>query len=187
MGKRYQKCFDCGESGHFKEASSCKKPRDKNKNKQKDSANTKKDKKGQLKRVQVKTLSDEDSEDSDDTLTDSTCRAKEKFCRPKQSKVVEPTALISIKPREGGEYADVGWFPDSGVYRIIITESLYRKLLKTAPQMKLRENRVNFTTYGAKHTLPVMGRVKLVLKNANGFRVKSMIYVEKGGQESLLG
>ena len=32
-----------------------------------------------------------------------------------------------------------------------------------------------------------MGRVKLVIKNLNGKRVKSMAYVVKGGTESLLG
>ena len=82
-GKRCQKWFDCGESGHFKGAPSCKKPKDKNKNKQKDSANIKKKKKGQLKRVQAKTFSDEVSEDSDGLLTDFTCRGKERVCRAK--------------------------------------------------------------------------------------------------------
>ena len=136
-GKRCQKCFDCGEYGHFKGAPICKKPKDEKKNKQRDSANIKKDKKGQLKRVKAMTSSDEDSDDSDGLLTDSTCRVKKRVFKAKQSKIMEPSASLSIKSWEGREYIDVWCFPDSGVYRTIITESLYKKLLKLAPRMKL--------------------------------------------------
>ena len=76
-------------------------------------------------------------ENSDGSLMDSTGRVKEKVCREKQSKIMEPSASLSIKSREGREYIGVGWLPDSGVYRTIITESLYKKLLKLAPWMKL--------------------------------------------------
>ena len=82
---------------------------------------------------------------------------------------------------------DVGWLPDSGVYRTIIIERLYNKLLKVSPRMKLQENRVKFTAYCSTQNLPVLGRVKLVLKNANELKVKSMAYVFQGEKESLLG
>ena len=46
---------------------------------------------------------------------------------------------------------------------------------------------MKFTAYGSTQTVPVLERVKLVLKNANGLKVKSMAYVVQGGKESLLG
>ena len=46
--------------------------------------------------------------------------------------------------------------------------------------MKLRKNR-------STQTLPVLERVKMVMKNANRLKVKSMGYVVQGGKESLLG
>ena len=45
--------------------------------------------------------------------------------------------------------------------------------------MKLWKNRIKFTAYGSAQTLPDMGRVMLVLKNANGLKVKSMTYIVK--------
>ena len=120
-------------------------------------------------------------------MTVSTCRVKEKVCRAKQSKIIEPTASLSVKSRDSREYIDDGWLPHSAVYRTIIPESLYKKLCKLAPQMRLRENRVKFTAYGSTQTLPVMGRVKRVLKNAKGLKVKLMACVVQGGKESLLG
>ena len=68
-GKEYNKCFDCGESRHFKGAPSCKKPKEKKtKKNSKDSA---KDKKTKSWRVQNKESKDENTDDTDDTLMDS--------------------------------------------------------------------------------------------------------------------
>ena len=52
--------------------------------------------------------------------------------------------------------------------------------------MKLRGSKVRFTAYGSKK-LSLMGSVKLILKNANGYKVRSVAYGVQGGNESLLG
>ena len=80
---------------------------------------------------------------------------------------MEPRESLSVKSREGGEYVDVKWLPDSSVYRTLITESLYNKHLKVSPWMKLRKNTVKFTVYASTQNLLVLGRVKLVLKSTN--------------------
>ena len=60
-------------------------------------------------------------------------------------------------------------------------------LLDVSPEMKLRKNKVRFTPYASDEALPIMGKVKLVLKNLNQKKVKCMVYVVKGGKECLLG
>ena len=94
--------------------------------------------------------------------------------------MTEPSVSLSVRNREGGEYIDIEWLPDSGVYRTIIAESLYNKLLKLALRMKLQKNKSKFTAYGSTQNPAVLGRVKLVLKNANGLKVKLMAYIVQG-------
>ena len=53
--------------------------------------------------------------------------------------------------------------------------------------MKLRHNEVKFTPYGSDNKLGVLGKVKLVLKNLNNKRVKTMAYVVEDGGDCLLG
>ena len=50
--------------------------------------------------------------------------------------------------------------------------------------MKLRRSRVKSTGYASSKTIPVLGRVKLVLKNNKDLRVKAMAYVIKDAKES---
>ena len=69
-------------------------------------------------------------------------RVREKIFWSKQSNTVEPTAQIKVRAREGKEYLEVGWLQDSGVYRTVIIENLYRRILKKNPEMKLRKNKV---------------------------------------------
>ena len=81
----------------------------------------------------------------------------------------------------------MSWLPNSGVYRTLITERQYKSLLEVSPGMKLRRNKVRFTPYASNEALPVIGKVKLVLKNLNRKKVKCMAYVVEGGKECLLG
>ena len=51
--------------------------------------------------------------------------------------------------------------------------------------MKLRKNKTQFWPYGMHYRLPMMGKVKVMLKCEAG--AKSTVYVLKNQQESLLG
>ena len=53
--------------------------------------------------------------------------------------------------------------------------------------MRFRKKRIKFTAYASDKPLLVIGRIKLVMKNLNNRRVKSMAYVVREGKESLLG
>ena len=46
---------------------------------------------------------------------------------------------LRVKPREGEEYVGVHWLPDSGMYRTLITERMYKRKAEICPQMKLRK------------------------------------------------
>ena len=109
-------------------------------------------------------FTDENMDDTDDNLTDSTWRVVEKVCRSSQSRLVEPRVSLRIKPREGEEYINVNWLSDSGVYHMFNTEKLYKKLLQVSHKIKLWTNKVKFITYASDKILPVLGRVKFVVK-----------------------
>ena len=49
---------------------------------------------------------------------------------------------VKVKPRNGDKYAMVICLPDSGAYHTLIMESMYKKLLRISPDMKLRKNRI---------------------------------------------
>ena len=57
-GKKCKKCFDCGESGHFKGAPSCKKPKPKKSKKKQKDRNKDKVMKTKFRRFQNKDFSD---------------------------------------------------------------------------------------------------------------------------------
>ena len=60
-------------------------------------------------------------------------------------------------------------------------ESDYKKLSERFENIRLNRNKVKFTLYQSD-----AGKVKLVIKNVVGQKVKSMAYVIKGGKQSLL-
>ena len=82
---------------------------------------------------------------------------------------------------------DMSWLPDSGLFRNLITECKYEKLSKGSPNRKLIKSKVKFTPNELQKAYPFMGKVKVILKNMNGPRIKLMVYVVRGGKESLLG
>ena len=53
--------------------------------------------------------------------------------------------------------------------------------------MRLLRNTMKFTTYMVETALPILGKVKLDLRNKNNLKVKSIAYVVRGGKESFLG
>ena len=63
-------------------------------------ATNKKKKKNRSKRVLNKPLEDKNSEDTDGSLTDSTCRLKESNCMNSQGKQMEPRVPLKIKSRD---------------------------------------------------------------------------------------
>ena len=65
---------------------------------------------------------------------------------------------------------------------MLITESDYKKLSQTTAGMKLYRNKVKFTLYESDAVLPILGKVKLVIKNVSGKKVETMAYVVKGGK-----
>ena len=180
-GKKCQKCFDCGEKGHFKGAPICKTP--KNKKPVKKLGGGKFDKSRRVKSDE----SSGDTDDTDDELSDSCGRVTEVVARSSQGVMAEPKVCVSVRARGGNEYLDFKWLPDSGVCRTLITEKHWKRLLAINPSMKLKKNKVKFTPYATDNSLIVLGKAKVVLRNLNDRKVKAMVYVVRGAKESLLG
>ena len=61
------------------------------------------------------------------------------------------------------------------------------RLKEKNPNLKLKRNHVDFRPYGTKIILPVMGKVKVVLKCQNGAKRNSMACMMRGLRESPLG
>ena len=161
-GLKCKECFDCREPGHFKGAPCCKKPKKKKPVDKKKLTKGEKDK-NKSRRVKDKSSSSEDTDDTDSDLSDSVGRVRETVHRSSQSKLEEPNVGLEIRSREGTEYLKVKMLPDSGVYRTLITEREYHKLVDVSPGIKLRKNHVKFTPYASDKVLPVLGRIKLVI------------------------
>ena len=55
------------------------------------------------------------------------------------------------------------------------------------PNIKLKANNVRFRPYGMEKKLPILGRLKVKMRNESGKTIKTMAYIVKGQEESLLG
>jgi hypothetical protein len=81
----------------------------------------------------------------------------------------------------------VWWTADSGVRRTLLEEKDWQRLKEKNPNLKKTRNQLDFRPYGTKIILPVMGKLKVVLKCQNGEKRNSMAYVVRDQKESLLG
>ena len=109
-GRKCDRCFDCGEKGHFKGAPLCKKPKSKKgaDSKTKKGADSKAaGSTNKSRRVKSKESSDEDTDESNAELTDSCGRVVEVVGRSTQKAVSEPRVPLSVRARGGTEYVEV--------------------------------------------------------------------------------
>ena len=61
------------------------------------------------------------------------------------------------------------------------------KMKEENPNIKLKANNVRFRPYGTEKKLPILGRLKVKMRNESGKTIRTMAYVVKGQEESLLG
>ena len=76
---------------------------------------------------------------------------------------------------------------DTGVYRTILCGQDWQRMKKADPSLRPKRCRVNFTPYGTRDQLDMIGRTKAILKNEAGGQVDTIVYIAKGGHQSLLG
>ena len=76
---------------------------------------------------------------------------------------------------------------DSGVHKTLLSERDWQKLAKGERKVKIKRCKVNFTPYGTKINLPMLGRTKAILQARSGATLQTIVYVVKGQKQSLLG
>ena len=94
---------------------------------------------------------------------------------------------MSVRPYKGGGKLLVQWTPDSGVRRTLLSEKDWITLKGRNKNLKLKPNSITFRPYGTNISLDVLGKVKLILKNRAGKKIKSTVFVIGNSTESSLG
>ena len=110
----------CGESGHFKWAPSCMKPKPKKTKTKQMYGNKDKIRMTKSRSVQDKESSDSNTKNTDEELTDSCSRLTKQVCRSTQPNINESRVSLKARANEGEEYQVVKWLSDS-----LIMQSLY--------------------------------------------------------------
>ena len=185
-------CFDCGKEGHFKGAKCCRKKK----------ASSKKEETKPTKPYYKRNKKDKhpihrvDSDDSSvdgsfsDSSSSSVGRVEEvvvaKF-KDGGKENLSTTVEVSVRPYKGGGKLLVQWTPDSGVRRTLLSEKDWNMLKERNKNLKLKANSITFRPYGTNISLKVLGKLKLILKNRAGKKIKSTVFVIGDSTESLLG
>ena len=171
-----KECFECKVTGHFKGSSACKK-----KKKTKTEKSTKQ---------KVNEVSEEDTEDTDSSVGRVVESGSEKVNAANQQSVKNITTHLKLTALDKGrpsDEVDVELLVDSGVHKTLLSERDWQKLAKGDRKAKIKRCKVNFTPYGTKINLPMLGRTKAILQARSGATLRTIVYVVKGQKQSLLG
>ena len=78
---------------------------------------------------------------------------------------------------------------DSGVSKTLISKLCWRKVRqrKGDSVMRLKKSKVNFSQFGTKMKLPILGQTKCQMVAMGGAEIQTNVYVVAGETESLLG
>ena len=173
-GRKAEECFSCGKAGHYKGAPICKggKPT-----------------KGKVRYLEEEEENSEEEETESEEDGEVLGRVREEMVegvrKIKEGK--EEMVKVQLRPKVEGEMVEIKWLADSGVKKTLLAEEDFRKVKEENKEVKLKTNKVIFRPYGTKRELPIMGRFKAVLQNEEGKKIKTMVYVVRGQNESLLG
>ena len=157
-----ERCHACNLPGHFRGAPACKGEAraggEKAKKKKKRPDKT-------VKRLKDADSSTETSEAEElGRIVEMVAAATDTTVSNPQKKSGDVKVHVSVRPRQGGEKTGVWWTADSGVRRTLLAERDWLRLQEKNPDLKLKRNHVEFRPYGTKIILPVLGKVKVVLK-----------------------
>ena len=189
-------CFDCGKEGHFKGAKCCKKNKSSSKKEssgKKEKKPTNFNKKNEKGKQAIQRVDSDDSSDdglASDSSASSVGRVEEVVvakCRDGKKEILSKTVAVSVRPYKGGGKLLVQWTPDCGVRRTLLSEKDWSILKGRNKNLKLKPNSITFRPYGTNISLDVLGKVKLVLKNRAGKKIKTTVFVIGNSTESLLG
>ena len=100
-----------------------------------------------------------------------------------QNQVTNKTAKLQVTALDHGtpsDTVDMLLLIDSGVNKSLLNESDWNKLAQGSQKVKIKRCRVNFTSYGTKIDLPMLGRSKATMVASSGAMIITIVYVVKG-------
>ena len=100
-------------------------------------------------------------------------------CKDGKKEISSKTVEVSVRPYKGGNKLHMQWTPDSGVRRTLLSEKDWNSLKGRNKNLKLNPNSITFRPYGTNISLKVLGKIKLILKNKAGKKVKTTVFVIK--------
>ena len=163
-------CHDCKKLGHMRGAEICKEP-----------------KKTKPKNVEQKTvnqvLEDTDSEESVGRISEVVHHAKEDNI----SCMLAPISITAVDRGRRSQTVSISLLVDSGVTKTLICEDDWKNMTRSDPKLKPKHCKVKFKPYGTDIGLEMIGRTKAYLTASSGAKISTIVYIVRGGKQSLLG
>ena len=73
------------------------------------------------------------------------------------------------------------------MHKMILCGTEWKTLREVDPKLMPKLCKVKFTPYGTHDKLDMIGRTKVILRNEVGGQINTMVYIARGGHQSLLG
>ena len=98
------------------------------------------------------------------------------------------TAQVWISP--GPEYATRIRIPlrvDSGVAKNLLARRHFNEILERNPELQMHMTYTRFVAYGSETYLPLLGELKVTMRNVRGKEIVTTVYMIESQGELLLG